>query len=94
MKCISKVILILVALSLLCGCASQMPGTISERNAAGIISGIIHGYFILLSLFCSIFADVHIYETPNTGFGYNLGFVLGVGGFKGTMDAIWRAKSN
>ena len=45
-------------------------------------SGFLHGYFALPSFVMSWFNhDITIYQTPNTGFWYNLWFLLGIGAF-------------
>lgn len=43
--------------------------------------GLLHGYFAVPSFIVSWFtSDVTIYQAPNNGFWYNLGFLLGLGG--------------
>jgi hypothetical protein len=42
--------------------------------------GFLHGYFAVPSFIVSWFThDVTIYQSPNDGFWYNLGFLLGIG---------------
>ncbi len=78
----SIVIMFLLALLLLSACA---PGTgrFQPERKAGFFAGIWHGWIAPVTLIWQIFdPDVRIYETQNTGWGYDLGFYLAVvGGF-------------
>jgi hypothetical protein len=56
-------------------CATQP----SPGAAPGFFMGMLHGLFAPFSLVGSLFWDVRIYAFPNSGFGYDLGFVLGFG---------------
>jgi hypothetical protein len=63
---------------LLAACASQpIPGA---SSAPGFLKGLLHGFFALPALVGSVFLPVRVYAFPNSGFGYELGFVLGFGG--------------
>lgn len=61
-----------------------------DIDPAGFWMGMWHGAITLVSFVISLFNDsVTIYEVNNTGWPYNLGFVLGIiiifgGGSKGT----------
>lgn len=49
-----------------------------DAAPAGFWAGFWHGMIMPITFFISLFnPDVGIYETHNTGKGYNLGFVLG-----------------
>ena len=37
-----------------------------------------HGYLIFFSVIGSIFLDIRIYAFPNSGFWYDIGYVIGV----------------
>lgn len=80
--------LMLLALFFLSSCAAG-----NEKfniDPAGFWMGLWHGFISLISFIVSFFYDnVTIYEANNTGWPYNLGFILGVmifygGGSKGT----------
>jgi len=76
-----KALLILVAIGglLLAGCAAG-PNTVANSGpaVAGFWSGLWHGMICVITLIISIFrGDVSIYEIHNTGFGYNIGFLIG-----------------
>jgi hypothetical protein len=72
------VIALLVAVS---GCAHQPPAAIP--GAPGFFHGLLHGFLLLVSLVASIFTDVRVYAFPNSGFWYDLGFVIGATSFLG-----------
>ena len=58
------------------GCATQ-----PEPNAydpPGFFSALFHGLFCPVALFGSMFADVRIYAFPNSGWWYDLGFMIGL----------------
>lgn len=61
-----------------------------DLDPAGFWMGLWHGFITLVTFVISLFNDnVTIYEVNNTGWPYNLGFVLGAmifygGGSKGT----------
>ena len=49
------------------------------EQPAGFFWGIWHGLIAIITLIGSLFSDnVTIYESYNTGFFYNLGFLIGV----------------
>ena len=54
----------------------------SEGKIAGFWKGIWHGFIAPVTFVISIFSkSVRLYEVHNSGFWYNLGFVLGAGLF-------------
>ena len=76
-------LLAVLALLLFTGCH---PGheRYTMADPAGFWWGIWHGVIAFFTLIGSIFTDnVTIYEVNNTGFWYNLGFLIGVGAFSG-----------
>lgn len=51
---------------------------------AGFWMGLWHGFISLITFIISLFNDhVTIYESNNTGWPYNLGFILGISIFYG-----------
>lgn len=75
-------VLFLVGLLIMMGCA---PGNdrwdpyITPGNQAGFWAGVWHGLIIVITFVVSLFTDdVGLYETNNTGWQYNLGFLLGL----------------
>ncbi len=75
-------IALVLATLLLPGCAHQ-PGPLPIIDAPGFFSGLLHGFLVLFSLVGSIFADVRIYAFPNSGFWYDVGYVIGASAFLG-----------
>ncbi|MBM3404514.1 MAG: hypothetical protein FJY10_06455 [Bacteroidetes bacterium] len=69
--------LILMALIFLTSCA---PGNLRFNDApAGFWAGLWHGLISLVTFIISLFNDqVGIYEMNNTGWSYNLGFIIGI----------------
>jgi hypothetical protein len=63
------------------GCAHQPPPALPDPP--GFFSGLLHGFLMLFSFIGSIFPDVRIYAFPNSGFGYDLGFLIGASSFLG-----------
>jgi hypothetical protein len=68
--------LIWIAASLyLAACATQPDPAVHQ--APGIFIGFLHGFIAIPSLVGSLFMQIRIYEFPNSGFGYDFGFVTG-----------------
>jgi hypothetical protein len=63
------------------GCAHQPPPVLPDPP--GFFHGLLHGFLMLFSFIGSIFTDVRIYAFPNSGFGYDLGFLIGASSFLG-----------
>jgi len=72
--------LILVVLA---ACAHQPPPS-GGAPLPGFFLGLLHGYISLFSLIGSLFFEVRVYEFPNNGFFYDLGFVIGAFAFYGS----------
>jgi hypothetical protein len=67
---------------LVAGCAHQPPAPGSDLP--GFFLGLVQGYISLFSLIGGLFFDVRIYAFPNSGWWYDLGFVVGVMAFYGS----------
>jgi len=69
---------------LLAGCAASPNPNVDMAGAdgkepAGFWLGLWHGFIVFIAFIVSLFKpSVGIYETYNTGNGYNLGFVFGI----------------
>jgi len=80
-----RIVLIVVAMALLVGCAAgpnpmQQPRETNEQEPAGFWLGLWHGIIAPITFVISLFSDkVHMYEVVNNGNWYNFGFVLGAG---------------
>jgi len=72
----SYLFLILAAVAILSGCATQSPEQIADPP--GFLYGLFHGFIIFFSFIISLFTDYEIYAFPNNGGWYNFGYLLGV----------------
>jgi hypothetical protein len=75
MRYVCAVAIILVAGALLTACATQPPPTAFEPP--GFWYGLLHGAISPFALVGAFFTDVRIYAFPNSGWWYDLGFVIG-----------------
>ena len=72
-----------VLVVLVASCAHQPPPS-GAAPLPGLLLGLLHGYISLFSLIASLFFEVRVYEFPNAGFFYDLGFVIGAFAFYGS----------
>jgi len=83
-------VLLLAAVAL----ASCVPGdgNYDAENPAGFWWGIWHGSIVVITFFMGLFTggEYTIYEAFNTGWSYNLGFLLGMGIYGGGIGGIVR----
>ena len=77
-------ILILAVTLLLSGCVPS-DGTYTEDNPAGFWWGLWHGFIWPVTFLMGVFTggEYTIYEAINTGWSYNLGFLLSIGALFG-----------
>lgn len=83
MKNKNYVLLIILILALVF--VSCAPGNdkwnqeVNPGNKAGFWAGVWHGAIIIVTFIISLFTDdVGLYEVSNTGWPYNLGFIIGL----------------
>lgn len=79
-----RALLLILAIALFCAACAHQPHP-DASHPPGFFSGLIHGFTMLFSFLGSIFMDVRIYAYPNSGFYYDLGYVLGAGCFFGGL---------
>ncbi len=65
----------------LAGCASQPYA--AGWAAPGFFFGLLHGVLAPLALFGSLVIDIRIYAFPNSGWGYDCGYLIGLCGWAG-----------
>ena len=66
------------------GCAGANPMRVDTPDVAGFWSGLWDGFIAWFSLVASLFGyEGNIYEVANNGGWYNFGFLLGIGAFAG-----------
>ncbi len=71
---------VIAAVLLVAGCAGPNPlvHTPGARGIAGFWAGLWHGVTLVFTFLISLFNhEVHVYEVHNSGWRYDLGFVLG-----------------
>lgn len=72
---------IVVALLLLAGCATQpMP---SAYDPPGFFMGLIHGLIAPFAFIGSLFGDIRMYAFPNSGGWYDFGWLIGISAWAG-----------
>jgi hypothetical protein len=90
-KSIALLLLAIFVLMQLAGCApgnERWDEILHPDNQAGFWAGVWHGIIIIVTFIVSLFTSgVGIYEGNNTGWRYNIGFLLGLclsigGGFR------------
>ena len=60
------------------GCLAGPSGPFNQADPAGFWAGLWHGFIVWLTFVLSLFSDVKIYSANNTGWPYDLGFILGM----------------
>jgi hypothetical protein len=73
------------ASALLAACASQPDP--ASYGAPGFFMALAHGFLAPFALIGGIFMDVRVYAFPNSGWWYDLGFLLGLGVWGGGATA-------
>jgi hypothetical protein len=75
-------LLLFVALVLAACAPSANPLTdqaLADGSPAGFLLGVWHGFIVVVAFIVSLFSDsVGVYEVHNTGWSYNLGYLLGL----------------
>jgi hypothetical protein len=61
----------------LCLTACAIQPDPAAHQMPGFLVGFFHGFIAILSLAGSLFLHIRIYEFPNSGIGYDFGFVTG-----------------
>jgi hypothetical protein len=73
----------LAAALALASCAHAVPSTV-KPGTPGLVSGLVQGFIAPVTFVISLFdPNTAVYAVPNDGHLYDLGFVLGIGGFGG-----------
>ena len=82
-------ILIVVCMAISCAPGNERwDQEINPGHQAGFWAGIWHGLIIVITFICSLFtSDVGLYEVSNTGWSYNLGFLIGL---LISLGHVWR----
>jgi hypothetical protein len=63
----------------LTACAATQAADAVAPGTPGFLLGLWHGFIFPVAWFLSlVMHDVSVYAVPNTGFGYNFGYFLGI----------------
>ena len=79
-----KSLLLLLLIAAFCAACAHQPQP-EAIKPPGFLLGLFQGFTMLFSFIGSIFLDVRIYSFPNSGFYYDLGYVIGAGCFFGGL---------
>jgi hypothetical protein len=74
---------VLLVVLVLAACAPSanplIDQAVGDGSSAGFLLGIWHGFIVVITFFISLFSDsVGVYEVHNTGWSYNLGYLIGL----------------
>ena len=78
--------LLLIAMVAFTGCADAelIDPCVDAANREGFLMGIVQGFIAPITFIISFFdRDVAMYAVNNSGWLYDLGFLIGIGGFSG-----------
>ena len=89
MKKTTKTLALIITIFLLSGCTFAGDTSSITMGTPGFLMGVWHGILAPLTLILRFFLDnVQMYATPNSGLGYDAGFLLG---FIGAIPLGWLA---
>lgn len=72
----------------LTACAASQPAVVPGGGDPGFWLGLWQGFIAPITFVISLFNEhVRVYAFPNAGRWYDLGFMLGIGGFSGGIFA-------
>jgi len=79
-------LVVITALLFATGCASPeaIEPCVNPGDSDGFLMGLVQGFIAPITFIISFFVDdVAMYAVNNSGWLYDLGFLLGIGGFSG-----------
>lgn len=85
MKSIHLLVLTIIFFALAsCATPQEIEACVDSAQQKGFLHGLIQGFLAPLTFIISLFSDdVVMYQVNNSGTWYDLGFLLGIGGFSG-----------
>lgn len=72
------------------GCAPGPQGPFTAAELAGFFAGVWHGFIAWITFVLSLFTQVQMYCVDNTGWPYNLGFLMGMACWLGGSGGSWK----
>lgn len=79
-RTILNIIILAVFVVLLTGCTFAGDTSSFASGTPGFLMGVWHGIVAPYTLIVRFFLDIKMYAIPNSGIGYDLGFLLGIVG--------------
>jgi hypothetical protein len=73
-----KIIMLALVGLVLSGCTFAGDSSALTAGTPGFLMGIWHGIIAPYTLIVRFFLDIKMYAIPNTGIGYDVGFLLGI----------------
>ena len=70
-------VIVLGLVTAACATQPKIPGFL-ENDPPGFFSALFHGLTAPFALLFGLFGDARIYAYPNSGFSYDLGYLIGV----------------
>jgi hypothetical protein len=84
MKILTLTLFTMILLTAGCASPEAIGPCVDINQADGILMGILHGFIAPITFIVSFFVDdVSMYAVNNSGWLYDLGFLIGIGGFSG-----------
>jgi hypothetical protein len=71
---------LLLAVIIMTGCTFAGDSSPLTQGTPGFLMGVWHGLVAPLSLVIRFFLNIKMYQVPNSGFTYDLGFLIGIVG--------------
>ena len=83
----SGIVVVLLLTVALTGCLATQNDVVAMGEKAGFLLGLWHGFIAPVGFIIGLFSDARVYAVPNSGLWYDLGFMLGIGGFSSGIFA-------
>ena len=85
MRNLTFLLIALLSLTIVsCASPEAIDACVDTTSSKGFFFGLLHGFIAPVTFILSLFMDdVTMYAVNNSGWLYDLGFLLGIGGFSG-----------
>lgn len=75
---LQKIVLLVLIIIVLTGCTFAGDSSALTDGTPGLLMGIWHGIIAPYTLIVRFFLEIKMYAVPNSGLGYDAGFLLGI----------------